>query len=189
MKFIKKITRRWSMAGIICESDEDVYEYGIELFIFTIINISVILGSAVFIGRSLDGIALITVILPLQSFGGGYHAKTHLRCFLIMYIGWWVVVFLLPFITSIAAIFMSSAAMFIIFWLAPVANENVKMSFNQRLKMQKMVRIVAMVSLVSAFVFLFLQERVGIAMSTGLGIVSFSMLAAHWKNALEKASV
>jgi accessory gene regulator B len=87
VELIKRITRRWSIAGIIEQADEDIYEYGLELLISTILNMAVILGSAAIIGKLPQSLALLIVIIPLQSFGGGYHAKTHLRCFLIMYIG------------------------------------------------------------------------------------------------------
>jgi len=180
---IIRITRRWSRAGVIEKADEDIYEYGLELLIFTIINLAAILVSSAFTGKFLESLALLAVILPLQSFGGGFHAKTHLRCFLIMYIGWWSVIFILPLITTTVSIIMASAAVIIVFALAPVANENVKMSARQRRKMRLLVRIVAATgALVSAFFIYGLYKRIGIAMSMGLGITGLSMLIARGKN-------
>jgi len=182
---IKKITRRWSAVGTIDKSDEDVYEYGLELLIYTIINIAVILGSSILVGKLLDSLFLLVVILPLQSFGGGYHAKTHLRCFLIMYIGWWAVIFILPLITPISSIIIACTAVFIVFWIAPVAHENVRISVKQKNKMRLLVRITAVLSaIITACFVLSMSECIGIAMSTGLGIASLSMLIAHGKNIL-----
>lgn len=131
---IKIITRKWGVMGIIEKSDEDIYEYGLDLLFYTILNIAVVLGSAAFIGRMAESLAYLSVILPLQSFGGGYHAKTHLQCFLIMYIGWWGIVFILPFVTDTAAILMVCAALVTICKLAPIPHENVRMSAGRRLQ-------------------------------------------------------
>ena len=180
---IKKITGQWCKAGIIDKTDADIYEYGLDLLIYTILNIAVILGSAAMIGKMADSIALLVVILPLQSFGGGYHAKTHLRCFLIMYIGWWAVVFILPFITSTLAYIMADAAVAIVYWLAPVAHENVQMSDGQKMKMRRIAQVVVAVGALLCTIFVSgIHNRFGIAMSTGLGVASFSMAVAHGKN-------
>ena len=182
---IKKITGQWCKAGIIDKTDEDIYEYGLDLLIYTIVNITVILGSAAIIGKMTDSIALLMVILPLQSFGGGYHAKTHLRCFLIMYIGWWAVVFILPFITSAVANIMVGTAVVIVYWLAPVAHENVQMSDGQKMKIRVIVRLFVTVgAILCAILVRGIHYRFGIAMSAGLGVASLSMTVAHGKNKL-----
>jgi accessory gene regulator B len=180
---IKSITARWCDSGIIERSDEDVYEYGLDLLFYTVINIAVMLGSAALVRKIIDGIFLLAVILPLQSFGGGYHAKTHLRCFLIMFIGWWIVAFILPFITPTAALIMTCLAVVTVYWLAPVAHENVKMSLKQRMKMRKISRVIVSVSAFISALFIVCQyKRIGITIASGLGVISISMLVAHLKN-------
>jgi accessory gene regulator B len=177
------ITSRWAGAGIIEKSDEDIYEYGLELLLYTILNTVVILGSAALVGKIAESLALLFVIMPLQSFGGGYHAKTHLRCFLIMYIGWWAVVFILPLITLVASIIIACSTVIIVFTLAPVPHVNVMMSARQRLKMRKLARLTVVIgAVVGAILALFVSERVGVAMAAGLGVVGLSMVVAHVKN-------
>ena len=182
---IKKITDRWSKTGVIEKEDEDIYEYGLELLLHTILNLAVILVSAVLVGKLPESLAMLAVIMPLQSYGGGYHAETHLRCFLIMYIGWWVVIFILPFVASVAAAIMACASVFIVYWLAPVPHMNVKMSAGQRLKMRKFVRLTVVIGTITSGVLTWgVSERIGIAMSMGLGVIALSMSAAHGKNVL-----
>jgi accessory gene regulator B len=132
----------------------------------------VILGLASALEKIAESLTLLAVILPLQSFGGGYHAKTHLRCFLIMLIGWWAVIIILPFISPAAAIVMTCAGVLIVYKLAPIAHENVKMSNRQRFKMRKIVRIVVTVGAMLSFFLLFsTYDGIGVAMSTGLGVI------------------
>jgi accessory gene regulator B len=183
---IKTITKRWSEAGIIDQSDEDICEYGLELLLHTILNIAAVSITAALLGKLTESLAMLTVILPLQSSGGGYHAKTHLRCFLIMYIGWWVVAYLvLPFVTIAAAIVVSFAALPVVFKLAPVPHENVPMSDAQRLKMKKFARLTAAAGVAASITLTTLvSARIGSAMSVALGVVAFSMLAALLKRRL-----
>ena len=169
--------------GIIEKPDEDVYEYGLELLLHTILNISAIFGTAAILGMLPESFVLVAVTLPLQSFGGGYHAKTHLRCFLIMYIGWWALIFILPFITLISAIVIACAAVLIVFKLAPVPHENVKMSVGQKLKMRKFARIIVSIwAILSVFSIFYVDNDLGITISAGLGALSTSMITAHIKN-------
>ena len=179
---IKNITTRWCERGIIEKSDEDIYEYGLGLLLCTILNIAIILSSAALVGKLPESLSLLAVILPLQSFGGGYHAKTHLRCFLIMYAGWWAVIFILPFITVATATIMTCAAVFVVYMLAPVPHENVKMSAKQIQKMRKLARLSVVIgAAVSVILLLYVSEHIGKALSTGLGVVALSMIVAHVK--------
>jgi hypothetical protein len=59
------ITGRWAGAGIIEKSDEDIYEYGLELLLYTILNTVVILGSAALVGKIAESLALLLVIMSM----------------------------------------------------------------------------------------------------------------------------
>ena len=70
--------------GIIKDQETDVYRYGFDLLVFSLINIILL----VFVGLAVNRAGSVALILlgyiPLQSMGGGYHADTHLRCMLLM---------------------------------------------------------------------------------------------------------
>jgi len=180
---LNKIVGRWSNSGLIDKSDEDIYVYGLDLLIFTILNIVAIIITSVFINKLIESIILLAVIIPLQSYGGGYHAKTHLRCFLAMYIGWWVVIFILPFISPAVSFLMTIISIPIIFTLAPVPHENVKTSVEHRLKLRKLVRVIALfIGLLSTFLTFspsYSQLNFGTILSLGISVVSLSMFIAH----------
>ena len=125
-QIIKNIVSRWSEQGMISETDEDIYEYGLELIFFSMINVTAILITAAIVGRALESIVLLMAIIPLQLYGGGYHAKTHLRCFLVMYIGWWGVIHILPMISSLTATGISIVSVTVISIVAPVPNAKLR---------------------------------------------------------------
>ena len=70
--------------NIISPEEESVYEYGMDAFIYTITS-TLALGVIGTMIESFGATAIvIAVFYTCQTFGGGYHAKTHLQCFSIM---------------------------------------------------------------------------------------------------------
>lgn len=132
--------------------------------------------------------AIIKSTVSHWSAGGGYHADTHFRCFSIMYIGWWGLVFLLPFITITMSLFILCLAIPCIFILAPVAHVNVKMSNGRKLQMRFRARAVTIgATLISIIGMLWLPAaslHVFIAVATSIGVSALSMTAAYIKSSL-----
>ena len=176
---VHRIVNMWVSSGIATDEDRDVIEYGLDLLIFSFINIIAVMVTAMIMNRVLDTLLLLAVIIPLQSFGGGFHAKTHLRCFLIMYIGWWAVMALLPWITAIPATIITVLSVIAVFCLAPVAHENVPMSERQRVKMRRFARIASVTVGALCLSFLWLLPALchaGIVLSMGMGTIMVSMI-------------
>ena len=180
-KVISKIVTRWSNSGMIDKSNEDIYVYGLDLLIFTILNISVIIVVSFIFNRFPETFILLLIIIPLQAYGGGYHAKTHLRCFLIMFIGWNMLLMILPFITPILSIIINILSLIIIWFLAPVPHVNVKMSPDHKMKLRNIVRMIAFIISLTSLLFMFIipeLTRHSIIISTGLCVVALSMIFA-----------
>lgn len=62
---------------------EEVYRYGIEITISSILNIALILTASCIIGDIIIGLTFLLCFIPLRSYCGGYHATTYFRCNLI----------------------------------------------------------------------------------------------------------
>lgn len=99
---IGKIVGYWVAEGIVPEDDRDIYEYGLESVLFPLVNTAAIIATAVPVGMLPESLVLIAALIPLQCLGGGYHATTHLRCFLITYMNWLAAMLALPYISMIA---------------------------------------------------------------------------------------
>lgn len=72
----------------------DVYKYGIEITISSILNICLVMLAAVLLGSPLSGMCHLVCLILLRSFCGGYHANSYLKCnslmvafFIISYFG------------------------------------------------------------------------------------------------------
>lgn len=182
-RIIQKTVNYWISEEIVDNLDRDIYEYGFELILSSAINIFVILITGIFVGRLFESIVLLSVVIPLQSCGGGFHAKTHLRCFLIMYIGWWAVILVIPYITDFAALSIAIVSLVIIFSQSPVRHENVTMSDERFQKMKLFVRGIAIGDVVIGMIVSWCtvdRNNIGNSIIIGVGVVSLSMLVAKF---------
>ncbi len=63
------------------ESDMyDVYKYGIEITLSSILNISLIIVVSIILGDIVSGMMYLFCIIPIRSYCGGYHAPSYFRC-------------------------------------------------------------------------------------------------------------
>lgn len=61
--------------------------YGCELFLYTVLSTAGLLLMGLILGALTEAIVIIAVFYLCQSNGGGYHADSHLKCFLTMVSG------------------------------------------------------------------------------------------------------
>ena len=67
----------------------EVYKYGIEITISSLLNIVLIIAASIAVSDVISGVVFLAVFIPLRSFVGGYHAKTYFMCnalFLLTYL-------------------------------------------------------------------------------------------------------
>lgn len=76
------------------EELEDVYRYGIEITLSSILNIFLVMSVSVLLGNPLTGLSYLGSLILLKSFCGGYHANSYFKCnslmvifYIISYIG------------------------------------------------------------------------------------------------------
>lgn len=113
-------------SNVIKEEDAEIYIYGINQILVSVLNVS----SALIIGLVFNVLLEIAVFMvayiPLRSFAGGYHAKTPLKCYffsvvmlIIVSIG--IKYFSMP---DLAYGIAFLAALFIVLILSPIEDEN-----------------------------------------------------------------
>lgn len=62
---------------------EDIYIYGLELIITTVVGLTSILLISYLLFELSSGLIFIIMFVPLRLFTGGYHATTYRKCFAI----------------------------------------------------------------------------------------------------------
>lgn len=105
----------------------DVYRYGFEITISSILNIILVLCCGIIMGDVLASVVYLFVFILIRIFTGGYHATSYLRCnivmvvsFLLTYALYRVLIGLNTDIRILEAILLANGLPIIIF--APVKN-------------------------------------------------------------------
>lgn len=80
---IDRLVGQMILLGAAPEEAADVLVYGLDLLFSSVLTTAALLLIGWMAGFGLSVLLLLAAFIPLQSFGGGYHCQTHLRCFLM----------------------------------------------------------------------------------------------------------
>ena len=62
------------------EEMKEIYKYGIEISVSSLINLMLIIFGGLLLGDLPAGLIFMILFIFLRSYTGGYHAETYLRC-------------------------------------------------------------------------------------------------------------
>ena len=137
------ITEKWKDKKIIDPELCDVYRYGIEIAISTIIGFVLIGILGVVFSCPLKSLIFLLVFVPVRNYCGGYHANTYFLCNIVISAVFIIVVLLSKYII-INYYFIIPLALFgllVMCLFAPVENKNKPIDDKQKSKC-KIVSIV-----------------------------------------------
>ena len=95
--------------GIIPKEEHDVYAYSFEILLATLLNFIGIFIIMLVTKTFCETVFFLSAFLPLRMLVGGYHAKNHIRCFLLLmaiFIGFIFLVKYFPHIYIGVAVFV-----------------------------------------------------------------------------------
>lgn len=86
------------IAFFVCEKTDllplDIYVYGFELIISSIIETSALLLVGFLIGKIIETMLFLFSFSSIRFFSGGYHANSYLKCFAVTLVNYFLVLFL-----------------------------------------------------------------------------------------------
>jgi accessory gene regulator B len=171
--------------GIYEESEVEVYSYGYELLISTLINAVIVMAIGIMLRCFAEAVLYMLVFASVRTVAGGFHARSHIRCiaafsasflffaFAIKYVSQGLVV---PYVMLTALI--SSITMFT---SAPVAAPNKPMSEKKLHRLKKWCVFISGANLgIGTAVILIpkLQTSLAAAYYSGFFAVAVSLLIA-----------
>lgn len=130
MGFIAKLSRRIGdnlvRSNVVKAEDAEIYIYGINQILVSILNISSALIISLFFGVFLEVAVFMVAYIPLRTFAGGYHAKTPLRCYIFSVIMLIIVSLGLKYLSLIEWVYyvVFVLTIIIICVLSPVEDKN-----------------------------------------------------------------
>ena len=82
------------------EEEIEISQYGLELIISSGIGFLLIILIGIVMGKGIEMLVYLVVLVSLRSFTGGYHAKTYLRCNILLILNSLVVLYMLNLLHS-----------------------------------------------------------------------------------------
>lgn len=124
----------------------EIIRYGLELLLLKVMFFLAAVIAGIMMGSVVECMYFLLLFIPLRSMGGGYHAKTRLRCFLLSMCMIIVVLQILRIISvfkfAIAVLGIFTVLFAAIVWnLSPVDTKNKRLGNQQRLLIKRKGRV------------------------------------------------
>ena len=137
-KLSTMISNQFVKRNIISEDAQDVYKYGVEITISSLIGFILVTIIGIILNSFMQALIFYVIFVALRSMTGGYHASTYLKCNTIFS---FVALFTMLFskaaseiqfsVGIITSLFVPAVAIFL--WLAPIENPNKPIEKKNRL--------------------------------------------------------
>lgn len=126
------ITEFFIRCDVIDEGEQDIYQYGNEIVISTILDFLILFGFALAFHDFTNVFLFWITFFILRKFGGGYHADTYLKCKIVFSINILIVLIMLHYFQYAFNVYLlvllTLFSCLVIFILAPIDNENKPLS-------------------------------------------------------------
>lgn len=130
MRFFEKLSCKIGYnlvrSNVIKEEDAEIYIYGINQILVSVLNVSSALIIGWIFGVVLEIAVFMAAYIPLRTFAGGYHAKTPLRCYffsvmMLIIVSAGIKCFSAP---DLAYVIAFLAGLFVVLILSPIEDKN-----------------------------------------------------------------
>lgn len=160
VKLSKLITKVLLNQKSISEKDIDIYQYGIEITISSLLNIVLIVVVSLITNSLFSGLIFLSTFILLRQFTGGYHAKNYFKCNTVLVLTYILVLFLsrLICLEIRAGCIILFLGVLVVIFFTPVYNAHKELSRSEYRKSKKIAIILyLLLSVVSIITFQFNQ--------------------------------
>jgi len=180
----RNISSYFVAQDIIQQEDIDVYAYSFEILISALMSSIALVILAVLSKTILYSALYLLGFIPLRLIAGGYHAKSHFRCFTILVISYSVFLLLISFLPAqiiSPTLLLVALSLSLVFMFAPIVDRNKPISSLKIVQLKKMSRvyILLVAPVICMLAVLVHDNRVGFSLAMGTFTVSISLLAGH----------
>ena len=167
------------------EGGTAIYKYGLQILYYSVIDLLVIFFLAFCFGKVYETAAIMFIFALFQVSGGGYHAKTALKCLLAMVAGAAAgnILIMLAAGHFMFNIVLAVICSVLIFFLTPVANKRHPVSKKVRRRSKIIIRIMLILVLTAMGILTYFNKPLeSAAIAVTLGIYLVSLTAAKVKS-------
>lgn len=159
LRISEKITDILVVNKIITHENREIYRFGVKQGIMLLLNFFTLLIIGLIHGMIFEVLIFMLAYVPLRSYAGGFHAETHMKCYLVSVIIINAVLLIIKNSLISISIYCLLAffSLIIIFILAPVEDKNKLLDNIETVIYRKKSRIILLVNLLYFIVALFIE--------------------------------
>ena len=180
-----KIVNNLVHSGVIKEEDAEIYIYGINQILTSVLSVSSALIIGLIFGVFPEIAAFMAAYIPLRSFAGGYHAKTPLSCYVFSVIMLIVVSIGLKYLHLADWVYYAVlvAATLVVLVLFPVEDRNKPLDEIEHRVYKKLTILIAATELLIGIVLKLMgMDNLFVAVVYSFVVLSFMLVAGKVKN-------
>jgi accessory gene regulator B len=169
--------------NIVSRDDREIYIYGFEALLSTVLNAFLVLITGILIGLLKETLIFLMGFALLRVYSGGYHAKTHLGCILTFAGIYGISMAIITFLPEQYTFFVSSSAgvLSLLFILinAPLEHKNRPFVDNEYKTFKFMARtVVVLEGFIIALILIFFNQHSKAALLLSLAMFSVMFVLA-----------
>lgn len=178
-----KITDFLYFKKVISKEDREIYKYGYEIIISTIISFLIVVVFGIVSNKLWQTLLFFGILAITRTYSGGYHANTYFKCNFLLSI------FLLIYLVLSDCLIKSGNISLIILMLilyittiliyAPMENKNKKLDEDTKVKSRIISVSLSFFWSIVALVFYYIFEPISVAVTLTVFIVAITMLMNH----------
>lgn len=77
----EQITNDFERLNVIRSEDREIYRYGVQQGLNLLLNLLTTAVIGILCGMFWESVVYIAAYMPLRRYAGGFHSKTHTRCY------------------------------------------------------------------------------------------------------------
>lgn len=140
-RFYRRVAQYLIREGIAPAAEEEILVYGLDMLLYTLLSFALLAAAGALVDMFVPTVLLLLAQIPLQSFGGGLHLSTHVRCFALMALFWAISMLLYTYCPGLLLLALGALGAGIIWARAPIVHRNAPMSEAKRQRMRRASRI------------------------------------------------
>lgn len=168
--------------------DDEIISYGLEIIITKAVFIAIIIFLGIITKCFPDVIAFIIAFTVIRQYGGGYHADTRIRCFILSVLTLFLDIVMiklaeLGFISMLFLIIITLLSVVYIWIVAPIDTKNKRLDADEIVHYGKRVKVVILILCLIVCILLFFKiNNYARAIMFGIVTEAFLMIAGAVQN-------
>ncbi len=180
-----RITDSLVSAGAVPSEDKALYEYGIRMGIWMVINVATAVLIGLLMGMLWQSIVFLLAYNPVRTYAGGYHASNSFTCYLLSIPMMLAVLFGIKLVPWGNYILMTSllCAVILIEILAPVEDSHKPLNGREKVVYKGRARFYSLILTGAAIILWFIgMKQSSLSIVMALGVAAVMLILGAIKN-------